>query len=151
MNFLSTRRALCVGFSASALVLALSACGSMQPPPNVMFKAALSGASEVPPVATSAKGMFTAKLIRENNLLLWDMNYEGLSGPATAAHIHGPATEAQNAGVLIGFNSPVTSPMAGQVTLTPAQVTELLDGKWYVNVHTAANKGGEIRGQIKAN
>ena len=85
-----------------------------------------------------------------NGLLLWNMTYEGLSGAAIGAHIHGPATEAQNAGIVIGFNNPVSSPMAGQATLTPAQFADLRDGKWYVNVHTAANRGGEIRGQLKA-
>ena len=40
------------------------------------------------------------------------------------------------------------SPIEGQATLSPAQVADLMAGKWYANVHTAANKGGEIRGQI---
>lgn len=134
----------------SALVFVVVGCGTMSPPPPMAFQAALSGANEVPPVTTAAKGTFTAKYLPENGLLLWNMNYEGLSGPATMAHIHGPATETQNAGVMIGFNNPVSSPMAGQVTLTPAQFADLKAGKLYVNVHTAANRGGEIRGQLKA-
>ena len=143
---MNTRRIF--GLTLSALVLAVAGCASTPPPP-MNFSAALSGASEVPPVATAAKGTFSARYLPENGLLMWNMNYEGLSGAATAAHIHGPATEAQNAGVVIGFNNPVSSPMAGQVTLTPAQFADLKDGKWYVNVHTAANRGGEIRGQLK--
>lgn len=144
---MNTRRIF--GLTLSALVLAVAGCASTPPPP-VNFKATLSGASEVPPVATAAKGTFTARYLPENGLLLWSMNYEGLSGPATMAHIHGPATETQNAGIVIGFNNPVSSPMSGQATLTPAQFADLNAGKWYVNVHTAANRPGEIRGQLKA-
>ena len=131
----------------SSLVLALAGCATTPPPP-VMFKATLSGAAEVPPVLTPGKGTFTAKYLPENGLFVWSMNYEGLSGPATMAHIHGPATETQNAGVVMGFNNPVTSPMSGQSSLTPAQFADLNAGKWYVNVHTAANRAGEIRGQL---
>ena len=144
---MNTRRIF--GLTASALVLVLAGCASTPPAP-ILYRATLSGANEVPPVATAAKGVFTARYLPENGLFMWNMNYEGLSGAATMAHIHGPATETQNAGVLIGFNNPVTSPMSGQVTLTPAQFADLNAGKWYVNVHTAANRPGEIRGQLKA-
>ena len=53
-----------------------------------------------------------------------------------------------NAGVLVPFSSPGTSPIKGTATLTDAQEQDLMDGKTYANVHTAANPGGEIRGQI---
>ena len=144
---MNTRRVF--GLTLTALALAVAGCASTPPPP-MNFAAALSGASEVPPVATAAKGTFSARYLPENGLLIWNMNYEGLSGPATMAHIHGPAIETQNAGVVIGFNNPVSSPMSGQVILTPAQLADLKAGKWYVNVHTSDNKGGEIRGQLKA-
>lgn len=150
VSFMNTRRILGLALSTVALAFAVAGCGTMSPPAPMLFKAALSGASEVPPVTTAAKGTFSASYNKENGLLLWNMNYEGLSGPAAAAHIHGPAAEGQNAGVMIGFNNPISSPMAGQVTLTPAQFADLKEGKLYVNVHTAANKGGEIRGQLKA-
>jgi hypothetical protein len=44
--------------------------------------------------------------------------------------------------------TPAASPFEGSATLNDAQANELLAGKWYVNVHTEANKGGEIRGQV---
>ena len=144
---MNTRRLFAL--SLSAVVLVVAGCATTPAPP-VLFKATLNGASEVPPVATAAKGVFTARYLPENGLFMWNMNYEGLSGPATMAHIHGPATETQNAGIVIGFNNPVSSPMSGQSTLTPAQFADLNAGKWYVNVHTAANRPGEIRGQLKA-
>jgi CHRD domain-containing protein len=80
--------------------------------------------------------------------LTWTVTYSGLGGPATAAHIHGPAAPGANAGVLVPFNGDLASPIKGSATLTDAQISDLEAGKWYVNIHTAANKSGEIRGQL---
>ena len=79
--------------------------------------------------------------------LTWTVTYSGLSGPAAGAHFHGPGEAGKNAGIVLPFQSP-TSPIKGSQTLTEAQTADLLAGKWYVNVHTAANPGGEIRGQM---
>jgi hypothetical protein len=83
-------------------------------------------------------------------MLSWTVNYSGLTGPAKAGHFHGPAPAGQNAGVALGFTGSVESPIKGSATLTAAQAADLLAGKWYVNLHTAANPGGEIRGQAVA-
>jgi hypothetical protein len=80
--------------------------------------------------------------------LTWSVEYSGLSGPATAAHIHGPADPGADAGVVVPFNGNLASPIKGSATLTDTQIAQLEAGKWYVNIHTAANKGGEIRGQL---
>ena len=79
--------------------------------------------------------------------LTYNVTYEGLTGPAVAAHIHGPAEPGANAGRSCRSPS-AASPITGTATLTDAQAAELAAGKYYVNVHTAANKGGEIRGTI---
>lgn len=71
----------------------------------------------------------------------------GLSGPATAAHFHGPASAGANAGVVVPFAN-AASPIEGQATITAAQAADLMAGRWYANIHTAANPGGEIRGQM---
>ena len=76
------------------------------------------------------------------------MNFKDLTGPATMAHIHGPAEAGANAGVIAPLAAATGTQITGSVTLTEAQVAELKAGKYYVNIHTAANKGGEIRGQI---
>ena len=107
----------------------------------------LSGASEVPPVNTAGSGTVEARFDKSTQVLSWKVSFTGLSGPATAAHFHGPAAPGSNAGVVIPFAGN-TSPIEGSATLTPAQATDLLAGKWYANVHTAANKGGEVRAQI---
>ena len=76
---------------------------------------------------------------------------DGLSGPATMAHFHGPAAEGKNGPPVIWLaekGATVTSPIKGQATLTPEQAQQLTAGEWYVNVHTQANPNGEIRGQV---
>jgi hypothetical protein len=65
------------------------------------------------------------------------------------AHFHGPAPVGVNAGVIVPVKGSVASPIRGEATLTPEQSADLLAGKWYFNVHTAANPGGEIRGQVE--
>jgi len=107
----------------------------------------LSAASEVPPNASKATGKATLQYDTASKQLKWNISYSGLSGPATAGHIHGPAAAGANAGVAIPF-AKAASPIEGSATLTDAQAADLLAGKYYVNIHSAANPGGEIRGQI---
>ena len=80
--------------------------------------------------------------------LTYTLTFDNLTGPATAAHFHGPAAAGANAGVVVPLGNNPTSPIHGSKTLTDAQIADLEAGKWYVNVHTAANPGGEIRGQV---
>ena len=68
-----------------------------------IFKATLSGASEVPPTTSTGTGAATVTLDTATGKLSWDVTYSGLSGPAMAAHIHGPADPGQNAGVVVPF------------------------------------------------
>ena len=116
---------------------------------QMTFKADLSGANEVPPVTTAGKGSATATLDTGTKTLNWTVDYSGLSGPVTAAHIHGPAAAGTNAGVLVSLGTNLANPIKGSATLTDAQVSDLEAGRTYVNVHTADNKGGEIRGQLQ--
>ena len=132
-----------------AIALSLAACASMTPSNSATFGATLTGASEVPPVATGGNGTLAATLNKDTRELTWKITYTGLTGPATAAHFHGPASAGANAGVTLPFAN-AASPIEGKATLTPAQVADLMAGMWYANVHTAANKGGEIRGQVAA-
>ena len=108
----------------------------------------LSGASEVPPTTSTALGTFKGSVNKSSNLLSWTITYSGLSGAPSGGHFHGPAMAGENAGVVLPFMSSLDSPISGTATLTPAQTAELLDGKWYVNLHTAGSPSGEIRGQV---
>jgi len=147
------RAALLAASAATTLAFVGCSSTSMSMPmasSNVAnFGATLSGASEVPPNATGGSGTLTASLDKTTNVLKWKLTYSGLTGPATMAHFHGPAMPGTNAGVVVPFPSPA-SPAEGQTTLSAAQVADLTAGKWYSNVHTAANPGGEIRGQVLA-
>jgi hypothetical protein len=89
----------------------------------------------------------TATYDTASKKLSWQGSYSGMSGNATAAHFHGPAEAGKNAGVAVPI-TPNASPFQGSATLTDAQAADLMAGKWYVNVHTAANPGGELRGQL---
>jgi glucose/arabinose dehydrogenase len=117
------------------------------------FTVYMTGAAERPnPVVTS--GLGTGTLVLEGNTLHFDIRYSGLSGAASAAHIHGPASAGEFAGVMIGLNAfnggafGTNGVLSGSVTVTPEQKAAILSGRTYVNIHTAANTGGEIRGQI---
>ncbi|MCK1359094.1 CHRD domain-containing protein [Bradyrhizobium sp. 199] len=129
-------------------VLALGAVAFAGPASAEKLKATLDGKSEVP--ATTSNGSGTADLDYDaaSKKLSWTVTYSGLSGPATAAHFHGPAEAGKNAGVAVAIPNATSSPVKGEATLTDAQAADLLGGKLYVNIHTAANPGGEIRGQV---
>ena len=132
------------------LVATITMAGCSMMPTNAnttKFGATLTGAAEVPPTTSTGTGTLEATLNKDTSVLTWKISYSGLTGPATAAHFHGPAMAGANAGVVLPFAS-ATSPIEGTATLTAAQVADLTAGKWYANVHTAANKGGEIRGQV---
>ena len=112
------------------------------------MKATLDGASEVPANTSAGKGTADIDYDAASKKLTWKLTYSGLTGPATAAHFHGPAEAGKNAGVAVAIPGATASPAEGSATLTDAQAAELMAGKFYVNVHTAANPGGEIRGQV---
>lgn len=130
---------------------ALFAAGLMTAPAmaeRVVFHATLNAASEVPPKQSAGVGEASVTLDTATNMIDYAVTFSGLTGPATMGHIHGPAAPGANAAVVVPFGMPVTSPIRGEAKLTPAQAADLMAGKYYVNVHTDANKPGEIRGQL---
>jgi hypothetical protein len=146
MNFAVTRCALIV----TACLAGFGWSGSAQADPQ-SFKVPLSGAREVPPVETPATGAADITYDPATRVVSWVITYRGLSGPATAAHLHGPAGQEGKAPLVVWMSkqgSPAENPIEGQATLTPEQAQQLAAGQWYVNVHTQANPGGEIRGQV---
>ncbi len=80
----------------------------------------------------------------------WDISWSGLSGTVIAAHFHGPALPGANAGVEVLIDI-ASNPTMGNTILTAGQATDLLNGLWYINIHTTAVPPGEIRGQVLVN
>jgi hypothetical protein len=132
---------------AMGLALALATAGPALGGVD-LFQAKLAGAAEAPKTTSGGKGLLSAELDTRTNVLTYKVTYSGLTGPATMAHFHGPAKAGQNAPPIVVVVDPA-SPISGTASLTKAQVSDLEKGLWYFNVHTAANPGGEIRGQVK--
>lgn len=136
--------------SAALLISLTMACTSNAQntmPMTSVLSARLTGTSEVPPVTSTGSGMLEATVNTQTMLMTYTVSYAGLSGAVTAGHFHGPAAMNANAGVVVPLPS-LASPIHGTATLTAAQLAEVMAGKWYVNLHTAAHPGGEIRGQV---
>lgn len=110
--------------------------------------AKLAATNEVPANPSTGMGTLEGSFDKQTKMLNWTVTYSGLTGPVKAGHFHGPAMAGQNSGVALGFTGSVDSPIKGTATLTDAQAADLLAGKWYVNLHTAAHAGGEVRGQV---
>jgi hypothetical protein len=136
-----TKTVLATLLLGTAVVFAGPACAEK-------YKVTLDGKSEVPANTSAGAGTADVDYDAATKKLTWTLTYSGLSGPATAAHFHGPAEAGKNAGVKVPIANATSSPAEGSATLTDEQVADLLAGKYYINVHTAANPGGEIRGQV---
>ncbi len=148
---LSRQTVLRTAVAASLVSLALGGCGSMRPSQKMqIFEATLSPAQEVPPAGSTGSGQAEVQFNENTNMLTWKVTYSGLTGAASAAHIHGPAAPGTNAGVVIPFTGDMNAqPMMGEKAITSAQYADLAAGLYYVNVHTARFPGGEIRGQLR--
>jgi hypothetical protein len=115
--------------------------------------ATLSGANEVPAVTSSATGTTTGTYNQTTKILKVSTTLTGIT--PTGGHIHTqvvPTNATKSGGVTFNFGTNLTSPVvyATVIPLTAAQETDLLNGIMYVNFHTPANPGGEIRGNLTA-
>ncbi len=135
------------GFAAGALALAVASSTPVAAE-TLTYKITLAPTNEVPPVPTRATGSADVTYDTVSRVVTWTVTHAGLSGTPTAAHFHGPSTTLENAPVIVVLPAPLTSPFKGQQTLTPEQATQFLGGLWYMNVHTPAYPGGELRGQV---
>lgn len=128
--------------------LATVACAALALPASaemIKYSADLTAGAEVPPNDSTATGTADVTVDLDAKTVAWTVSYEGLTGDATAAHIHGPASEGENAGPVINMSDAV---MDGEAAITADQISALEDGKYYVNIHTEQNPNGEIRGQL---
>ena len=128
-------------------LLSLVACNL--PSSNTTKATAILSASSVVPATNSAgAGEANVTIDTKSDKVSWKITYSGLSGAVTGAHFHGPAAVGANASVALPIAGDMLSPIKGEATISNEQKAQLLEGKWYVNLHTAANPDGEIRGQV---
>jgi hypothetical protein len=139
-------------FIACVASLSLAACGG-----GTELNAVLSGAAEKP-TAVTTQGSGNAKVTIEDKKLKVEGTFTNLSGNATAAHIHGFADANGTANPICNLSAQAATSgtlsegtgagSCGALELTDDQIAEFEAGKAYVNIHTGANPGGEIRGQL---
>lgn len=130
----------------AAFVSTMIACNTDGPDKivEVKFEATLTGAKELPPVTSSATGRMEGTYNKDTKVLSYSITYSGLT--PTAGHFHS-ANSWETGPVIFTFPS-LTSPITGTWTLKQTEENKLFSGSLYANLHTAANKGGEIRGQV---
>jgi hypothetical protein len=143
MNATFFRPALAAGTLSALLFAGVPAFAEM-----VSYKAVLKASSEVPANASKGTGAVNVTYDTTSKKISWTVTYSDMTGPATTAHFHGPAAVTANAPPVVPLSGNLASPAKGEATLTDAQAADLQAGRWYFNVHTAANKDGELRGQV---
>lgn len=156
MNSFSTKRIVSVlaAFVLFAVVIGVvSSCNTVDPN-AVTYSISLAGENQSTPVANAGSGTFTADYNKSTRVLKYSLTWTLTGGEtATAAHFHGPAAAGANAGVAVNIFT--TANTTGKVenvslTLTEAQAADMIAGKWYINIHTAKNPSGALRGQFPA-
>ncbi len=116
---------------------------------GAVLTASLTGAQEVPANTRTGTGKAEVRFDKDTRVLSYHVSFIGLSGPVIGAHIHGPAAPGVVGPVVVPFGPAADGMVSGSATLTPTQAGDLLAGLYYVNLHTAAHPGGEIRGQLR--
>ena len=132
-------------FAMAAVCFTL--CWSAGRADTIRFEATLTGSGEAPANAGAGTGKATAILNTATGLFSYTVTYSGLTGPAVAAHFHGPASRTETAPPVVTLK-PLASPITGEAALSDGQIGDVLGEVWYVDIHTAAHPGGEIRGQL---
>ena len=137
----------------AAAIITLNACNKddNNRPKNMFdFSASINAAQETPPTGESGTGTCTATYDSVTNQLSYTITWSGLTGAPTAMHFH-----KADVGVpgdveipITGFPATASGTLSSNATVDQAEEQDLLEGKFYVNIHTAAHAGGEIRGQL---
>lgn len=122
--------------------------GTLSTPTVSVLTATVNGANEKPTSNTStAVGSFVGNLNTTTRVLSYTVAYSGIT--PTAGHLH-RVTAANGTGPVDIPLPSLTSPIIGTTAaLAQSKVDSMLAGFYYVNLHTAAYPGGEIRGDIK--
>ena len=122
---------------------------------NIYYGKALpmSSSQETPPFTSAATGTIDANYNRLTKTLSYKVTFSGLSGNATMAHIHGLGEAGIKADIVqtfSGFPAKTSGTYSGTLLAEEVRIKEedILAGRYYINIHTAANTQGEIRGQL---
>lgn len=138
----------------AALTLTTACKKDDNTPAPMQVSGTLSSANEVPAVSVpAATGAFTGTYDPSSMVLTYNVTFAGLTGPATAAHLHYGDPKHKTAAPTVPFaNVPSTTSgtFSGTATLTAMQADSLKAGKLYANIHTSANSGGEVRANLTA-
>lgn len=143
------------GDSASTDTSTASSAEATPPANPVMTKTIqLSSSQEVPANNSTATGSADVTYNKDSKTLTYTINYSGLTGEATMAHIHGTAPKGANAGVAQDLTGALQKAASGNFTDSvkigdKIKEDSLLTGFYYFNIHTKKNPAGEIRGQIE--
>jgi hypothetical protein len=141
------RRVILSWFSTFALIAALAGASEVHAQ-QVQLTGEAKGSNEVPPLQSAASGSAVASYDPATRTLSWTITYSGLSTRPTAMHFHGPADSTRNAGIALLIPGNLDSPIMGSAVLSESQAADLLAGRWYLNIHTAAHPAGELRAQM---
>jgi hypothetical protein len=115
----------------------------------------MGATQEVPVNKSSATGTADVTYNKDTKMLTYTLNWSGLTGKPTMAHIHGTAPRGANTGVKHDLSNVLKKETSGSFTdsvkidVSDIKEDSLLSGFYYFNIHTPANPGGEIRGQIE--
>jgi hypothetical protein len=135
------RYAITVAAAAGLMAFAISPAFAEM----LAFKATLDAKSVSPPTDSKGTGTADVSIDTAAKTIKWTIKNQDLTGPATAAHFHGPAAVGANAAPEIDISKMIEG---GTSPITDAQIADFQAGKIYVNIHTAKFPDGEIRGQV---
>jgi hypothetical protein len=137
-------RAIVGALMMGALLTVTSASGEI-----LHFRAKLASASEAPPSQRRAEGVAELTLDTESKVLSWKVTYSGLSGPLIGAHFKAPPEPGSAVGATMDLPPPLTNPVVSSARLNDIQIGDLRAGLWSVNLLTARNPHGELRGDLE--
>lgn len=114
----------------------------------VTLAADLNGAEAVPATASRAQGRVAMVYNSQTRLLRWKATLGELSGTISGVSFNGPGFAGDRSPVVLNWPGPLGTAYEGRATLNNEQASDLMGGRWYVNVRTSAYPSGEIRGQV---
>jgi hypothetical protein len=135
---------------ACAAVLIAAPAQSLAADDDIVFTATLTDNEQSTPTFSPGKGVAEVRLERATLRITWNVTWQGLTSPPTAAGLYGPENVGANAGQFVDFSAGgLRSPLRGSKVLSDGEFQYLITGRVYVNVHSRKYPNGELRGQLR--